>query len=72
MKMLYYDTMVFQPLYLRHLAEIVGADRVMLGTDFPFDMGETDPVGLIDSTDGISDAQRDEIKGGNAARLFGL
>ena len=72
MKMLYYDTMVFQPLYLRHLVEIVGADRVMLGTDYPFDMGETDPVGLIDATDGISAAERDEIKGGTAARLFGL
>lgn len=72
MKMLYYDTMVFQPLYLRHLVEIVGADRVMLGTDFPFDMGETDPVGLIDATEGLSDTQRDEIKGGNAARLFAV
>ena len=72
MKTLYYDTMVFQPLYLRHLLEIVGADRVMLGTDFPFDMGETDPVGLIDATDGISAAERNEIKGGTAARLFGL
>ena len=72
MKMLYYDTMVFQPLYLRHLVEIVGADRVMLGTDFPFDMGETDPVGLIDSTDGLSDEERQGIKGGNAARLFAI
>ena len=72
MKMLYYDTMVFQPLYLRHLIEIVGAERVMLGTDFPFDMGETDPVGLIDATDGLSDTEREGIKGGNAARLFSV
>ncbi|HEX6299998.1 MAG TPA: amidohydrolase family protein [Acidimicrobiia bacterium] len=72
MKMLYYDTMVFQPLYLRHLVEVVGSDRVMLGTDFPFDMGETDPVGLIDSTDGLTDDQRDGIKGGNAAALFAI
>lgn len=72
MKMLYYDTMVFQPLYLRHLVEIVGSDRVMLGTDFPFDMGETDPVGLVDATDGLDDAEREAIKGGNAARLFAI
>jgi aminocarboxymuconate-semialdehyde decarboxylase len=72
MKMLYYDTMVFQPLYLRHLIEVVGSDRVMLGTDYPFDMGETDPVGLIDATEGLSDEERAAIKGGNAARLFGL
>ncbi len=72
MKMLYYDSMVFQPLYLRHLADVVGSDRVMLGTDFPFDMGETDPVGLIDATEGLSDAERTGIKGGNAAALFGV
>lgn len=72
MKTLFYDTMVFQPLYLRHLVEVVGADRVMLGTDFPFDMGETDPIGLIDSTDGLTEADRDAMKGGNAAALFGI
>ncbi len=72
MRRLYYDTMVFEPLYLRHLVEIVGTERVMAGTDFPFDMSETDPLGLIDATDGLSDAARDAIKGGNAVRLFGL
>lgn len=72
MKQLHYDTMVFQPLYLRHLIEVVGADRVMLGTDFPFDMGEEDPVGLVDATDGISAEDREAILGGNAARLFGV
>lgn len=72
MKRLHYDTMVFQPLYLRHLVEIVGAERVMLGTDYPFDMGETDPVGLIASTEGLTDEERGAISGGNAARLFGL
>ncbi len=70
MRKLYYDTMVFDPLYLRHLIEIVGPDRVMAGTDFPFDMGETDPLGLIDRVDGLSDQEREGIKGGNAARLF--
>ncbi len=72
MKRLYYDTMVFQPLYLTHLVEIVGVDRVMLGTDFPFDMGETDPIGLIDATESLSDADRVALSGGNAARIFGL
>jgi aminocarboxymuconate-semialdehyde decarboxylase len=72
MKMLYYDTMVFQPLYLRHLVEVVGADRVMLGTDYPFDMGDTDPVTLVDATEGLSDDDRVAIKGGTAAALFGV
>jgi len=72
MKRLYYDTVVFQSIYLRHLVEIVGAHRVMAGTDFPFDMSEPDPIGLIDTTDGLSEDDRIAIKGGNAARLFGL
>ncbi|MDP3984777.1 MAG: amidohydrolase family protein, partial [Acidimicrobiia bacterium] len=63
---LYFDTMVFQPLYLRHLIDVVGVDRVMAGTDFPFDMGETDPLGLVDKVDGLSDEDRAAIKGGNA------
>lgn len=71
-KLLYYDTVVFQPLYLRHLVEIVGSDRVMLGTDFPFDMGETDPVQLVDSVDGLSEAEATAIKGGIAQSVFGL
>ena len=72
MKKLYYDTMVFQPTYLRHLIEIVGVDRVMLGTDYPFDMGETDPNGLIDAVEGLSEEDRQAMRGGNAAKLFGL
>ena len=72
MKRLFYDTMVFQPLYLRHLVEIVGSDRVMAGTDFPFDMGDPDPMGLIDRTEGLTEAERTAMKGGNAARIFGL
>jgi aminocarboxymuconate-semialdehyde decarboxylase len=72
MKKLFYDTMVFQPLYLRHLVEVVGVDHVMLGTDFPFDMSETDPLALIGATEGISNDERAAISGGNAAALYGL
>ena len=72
MKRLFYDTMVFQPLYLRHLIEIVGVDRLMLGTDYPFDMSETDPLGLIGATEGLTDDDRAAISGDNAARVFDL
>ena len=71
-KRLYYDTMVFQPQYVRHLIDVVGSDRVMMGTDFPFDMGEADPVGLIDRVEGLTEPERVAIKGSNAARLFNL
>lgn len=47
LRRLYFDAVVFDPMILRHLVEIVGIDQIVLGTDFPFDMGETDPVGFI-------------------------
>jgi len=72
MKKLYYDTMVFQPQYLKILIDIVGSDRVMLGTDYPFDMGETDPNGLIGAVEGITEDQKTAMRGGNAAALFGI
>ncbi len=72
MKRLYYDTMVFQPLYLRHLIEVVGTERVMMGTDFPFDMGEDDPLGLVESVENLTDGDREAIKSTNARRVFGL
>jgi predicted TIM-barrel fold metal-dependent hydrolase len=37
---------VCQPVYLRHLIEIVSSDRVRLGTDYPFDKSEGDPLGV--------------------------
>jgi aminocarboxymuconate-semialdehyde decarboxylase len=72
MKMLYYDTVVYEPLYLRHLVDVVGVDHVLLGTDFPFDMSESDPLRLIAATEGLDDAARAAISGGNAARLYGI
>lgn len=72
MKRFFYDTMVFQPLYLRHLVDVVGVERIMLGTDFPFDMSETDPLALIAATDGLDEAARAAISGGNAVTLYGL
>src|SRR5258708_3194893 len=47
LKKLYYDTVVFDERELKHLIEIWGADHIMLGTDYPFDMAEPDPVGLL-------------------------
>ncbi len=44
----------------------------MVGTDYPFDMGETDPLGLVDAVEGLSDDEKAAIKGGNAATLFGI
>ena len=71
LRRVHFDTMVFDPALLRQLVEFAGPDRVLLGTDYPFDMGEDDPLGLIDGA-GLSGEDAARIRGGNAARLFGL
>jgi len=72
LKKLYFDTVVFSERELKHLIEIWGADHILLGTDYPFDMAEPDPVGLFERLDGISDAELAQVAGGNAERLLGI
>ncbi len=68
----YYDTMVFEPDQLGFLIAKYGADHVLLGTDYPYDMGEPDPLGLIQRVEGLSEREVDLVAGGNAARLLGM
>jgi len=72
LRQLYYDTVMFDPFDLSILIKRYGADHVLLGTDYPYDMGEADPVGLVSSVEGLTDADRRAILGGNAARLLRL
>ena len=46
-----------------------GEDHVLMGTDYPFDMGPTDPLAFLAEAR-LSESARDKIIGGNAARLF--
>lgn len=72
MDQLDYDTVVHSADQLAYLVKRYGASQLLLGTDYPFDMGETDPVGLLDATPGLSDDDRAAIAYGNARRLLGL
>ena len=67
----YLDTMVFAEDQLGFLIDKYGADHIVLGTDYPFDMGESDPVGLITRTVGDDSEKLMAITAGNAARLLG-
>ncbi|NBU70154.1 MAG: amidohydrolase [Bacteroidetes bacterium] len=69
---IYFDTITFDPRMIRNLIDRFGAKQVLLGTDYPYDMGETDPLRLIASTPGISAEEKDLLIGGNAERLLGL
>ena len=67
----YYDTIVHSPEALRFLVERVGADRVVLGSDYPFPMGDPDPVASVREASLDSDAE-DAVVGRNATDALGL
>ena len=63
----YFDTITFDRGMLGQLVERFGADHVLLGTDYPYDMGMEHPV---EFTDFLPVAQKKQIQGANAARLL--
>src|ERR671937_1354435 len=71
LKQMYYDTMVFTPEGLRHLAAEVGVSQLMIGTDYPYP-GTSEAVDHVLATPSLSDADRAAILGGNAAKLLGI
>ncbi len=68
----YFDSITFDPAMLKNLIDRYGADHVVLGTDYPYDMGEDDPRGLVAQVKRLSKADRELVLGGNAARLLKL
>lgn len=72
LRQLHFDTMVFEAEDLALLISRYGADHVLLGSDYPYDMGVDDPVGFVNSVEGLDDKERSEVLGGNAARLLKL
>jgi aminocarboxymuconate-semialdehyde decarboxylase len=71
LKRLYFDSLVHDPHVLRELVRAAGAGRVLLGSDFPFDMGADDPVAALRAA-GLPDADFDAVRGGNATTLLSL
>lgn len=67
-----YDTISHAPESMRYLIDLVGAERVMLGSDYCFDMGPARPRDIIDKQLRLSATDRTRILSGNARRLLGL
>lgn len=66
-----FDTVVHDPGLLRILVETVGADRVLCGSDHPFDMGDLRPADTVRAA-ALGDAAEAAVLSGNAERLLGL
>ncbi|MFF3341361.1 amidohydrolase family protein [Streptomyces flavidovirens] len=69
LKRLWFDSLVHEPAVLRELIRAAGPDRVLLGSDFPFDMGTDDPVAALRAA-GLSEADFHAVRGANAAALL--
>jgi aminocarboxymuconate-semialdehyde decarboxylase len=68
----YYDTITHHPQILRFLAELVGSDRIVLGSDYDQDMSCERPVEFVSSVPGLSERDRQLILHENAVRLLRL
>jgi aminocarboxymuconate-semialdehyde decarboxylase len=71
LKKIYFDSIVHSVVALQYLVKVAGADRVVIGTDYPMAMGDFAPVAKIKELD-LSMPERELILGGNAAKALGL
>jgi aminocarboxymuconate-semialdehyde decarboxylase len=72
LKQLYFDDVVFQPHLLEALVAQVGPEHVLMGTDYPFDMGHWEPLERVAAATGLGADVRARITGANAVELLGL
>jgi aminocarboxymuconate-semialdehyde decarboxylase len=72
LKRVYVDTVVFTPHQLAALVHQFGPDHVLLGTDYPYDMAEYDPLGHIAAVETFDAPTVAALAGGNAKKVLGL
>ena len=66
---IYTDTILHDVRVLKFVIEMMGTERLMVGSDMPFPIGDTEPLKIVAAA-GLPKAQADSINGGLAARLF--
>jgi aminocarboxymuconate-semialdehyde decarboxylase len=67
-----YDTISYSEDILQDLVDLVGADRIMMGSDYCFDIAYEEPVKMVTGMKTLSEEQKQQILGGNAIRLLKL
>ncbi len=69
---IYLDSLVHDAEALRYLIKLLGAERIALGSDYPFPLGEHEPGRLIESMDDLSPPTKDRLLSGTALEFLGL
>ncbi len=70
LKEIYVDSLVHGYRTLDHVLDLVGAERVLLGSDYPADMGQPDPVDWIRSHPTLTTEEQDMILSANASKIL--
>jgi aminocarboxymuconate-semialdehyde decarboxylase len=70
LRRMWFDSLVYSAPALRRLIDQVGVSQIVIGTDYPFDMGHYEIHSMVGSTPNLDVAELDAILGGNAARLL--
>ena len=71
LKRFYYDSVVHDAVLLQQLIDFAGDDHVVVGSDYPYDMGYLKPAELVRSL-GLPAESEAKVLGGNAAKLIGI
>ena len=67
----YVDSVVFDPAALRLLVDVLGEDRVVVGSDYPYPLGERPAGQVVRTAEFLTEAQRDKLLSANALRFLG-
>jgi aminocarboxymuconate-semialdehyde decarboxylase len=70
LRRIYFDSLVHEPRVLRYMVDLIGADRIALGSDYPFPLGESPPGKAIDDA-GFDDLTRERMRSGTAREWLG-
>jgi aminocarboxymuconate-semialdehyde decarboxylase len=68
----YFDTITHDPLALKYVIDTVSDRHVVLGSDYPYDMGDPNPMKILESVERLSEQSVNRIAGENAAELLQL
>lgn len=68
---LYFDSISFNDAALKYLVDMVGSDHLVIGSDYPFDMGPAQPVDAVLSNPLLTDEEKLDIMGRTATHLYG-